>query len=407
MSIPYTITANGADAIIHSITFVDDPNIQHYADLSAFGGTVDNTDDTTVVTHSKTYSTGGYLSKLFVKDSSPITKTVAGYIGSTLIINSPGISGVYPAIGWVTNSSDNAFDGLHVVSFTSATYIELSGPPVGSVTIGGSITFSTTTNEIVMNNTAGIAAGWQVKDNSYLQGDHVHVLEVKGDNATLVVESLASGPAGGSPMIFYTTTNFLTLVESTADLDIDWTASGSGYNGQYITSIVDGSTVIMSGPPTTIPSGTIIFTSPDNLYTLIAGTSIVFTLTYTTPTLTLGTNYPSVVSINVTQNSISATKTINNFVTVSTVPVPPNLPTYDPGGSGAGGTGGGGGFTVDVQTFDDGSTLTTVTDLATGITTTTATDAPPDAPAVDNTNNTGSIDYGGGFDTGGFGGGDE
>ena len=370
-NIPYTITNNGIDAVIHSITFVDDSNIQHHADLSVFGGSSDNTDNTTVVSHSKTYSTGGYLSKLFDKDSSDRSFIIAGNTGTTLKLQSPGITDVYPAVDWVANSDDagNVYDGLHIVSFTSATWIVMSGLPSGPVTIGSNITFSTTTNEIVMNNTAGIQAGWQVKDNSYLQADHVHVLEVKGDNATLVVESLASGPAQGNPMIFYTTTNFLTLVESTANLDIGWTAAGTGYTGQYITDIVDAHTVIMSGPPTTIPSGTITFTSNANLYTLTSGTSVTFNIDYTTPTSALGTNYPSLVTINATQGSPVA-KTINNYVTISTAPVLPAPPPYQPTGGGGGQQGGGGGVVggwsvVSVSTTFgyDSNVMTTITTM--------------------------------------------
>ena len=330
-------------ADITSIIYTDDSNILHHSDFSNFGGDftgdTNNTGNSTIKTFNKTYVTGSPLLKEFLNYSFPVDAIIAGRTGTTLILASPGVIDPYPAVGWIADSDDNTYDGLHIVSITSATYIVMSGLPSGSPTIGGSITFSTTTNELILADTNGIGPGWKITSNGYTTtGTVISVI----NGSTIIVDQLpATTPALGNDMIFTSSTNFLTL-NNTNSINVGWIATNNGYNGtQEIISVDDSNTVIMSAPPNGTPSigGTITFSNEIiPIYTLSPLTSIVFLIDYTNNTANLGT-WPSLVTINAKQGG-SVVKYINNYVALNATPLPP--PTITPIFEGRGGGGGGG-----------------------------------------------------------------
>ena len=321
------------DANINSIEVSDDPNVLHHSNFSNFGGDftgdTDNTDNTTIITKNKTYVTGSPLRKLYQSDTSPIDVQYKSNTGTTLVVSST--VGLYT--GWMANSDDNTYDGLYITSVTSATWLGMSGSPVGIPILNGNITFSTATNEVTLSNTTGLGPGWTITSNGYSSGQNAYILSVKS-GSTIIVDQLPETPATpGNPMIFTSSTNFLTL-NNTNNLGTGWSASGNGYNGtQYIVSI-DGDNLLMTAPPNGTPSvgGTITFTSVNSIYTLATLTSITFSIDYTNNSTTIGSSYPSIVTINASQGA-PITSVINNFVAINATPV---SPIYGGGGGGQG-----------------------------------------------------------------------
>ena len=327
-------------AVINSITVSDDSNILHHSNFSNFGGDfagdTDNTSNTTQITKNKTYVTGSPLRKAYQSDTSPIDVQYKSNTGTTLVVNST--AGLLPS--WVANSDDDTYDGLYIVTVTSATWLVMSGTPVGTPILNGNITFSTSTNEVTLSNTTGLGPNWIITSNGYSIGQNAYIVSVKNFTTIIVDQLPATTPTVGNDMIFTSSTNFLTLI-NTIDLATGWSASGNGYNGsQHIVSI-DGSTLIMDAPPNGTPSfgGTITFTSVGNIYTLAPQSSVTFSMDYTNQTTTIGASYPSVVTINATQGA-AVVKNINNFVAINATPV---SPIYDPASSGRGGDFSGGG----------------------------------------------------------------
>lgn len=338
---------------IRSITYVDDSNVTHHADYSnfAYGGT-DNTGTTTVITHIKQYVTGDYLQRSFVSDTHDRTVHYSTHTGSTLNIeNDAGFltTGIGP--GWTADSSDGAYNGTqYVVSITSATQIIMSAPPlIPNPIVSGSIVFSSSTNKIVISDTTGIYAGWEIRDNGYTTPGNVLSVE---DSQTLVVDILPNNPEPGNSMLFTTSTNYLTL-SNTNSIEAGWTASSSddAYDdSQYVLLVVDGNTVQMSAQPnsapsTSSPANQITFTSNQSLATIDAGTTTTFSVNYTNNNSTPATNYPSVLTINARNlgNNANIVGFINNFVSINLPPPPPSTYTSGREGSGRGGSRGGSG----------------------------------------------------------------
>jgi hypothetical protein len=353
---PITFTLANQSAYpmdIKNITYVDDSNIQHHSNYSnfAYGGS-DNTSNSTLITSTKHYQTGDYLDKIFNYDTHPRPVHYSTHTGTQLNIeNDVGFltTGIGP--GWVANSSDGSYDGTQsVVSVSSPTRIIMSDPPLNpNPIVGGTITFSTTTHKIEMNNTTGIYAEWKIIGNGY--GTHATVLSVVGDGITLIVDVLPVNPQVGNPMLFTSSTNYLTL-NDTGSLVAGWTADGNGYDStQSILSVIDGFTVQMSGPPVSTPAtgnpaDQITFTNNIALVELGAGASTTFTINYVNLTSNVGVSYPSAITIDAIYNLIPVVGYINNFTSINSPPPPP--PTYAPtgGGGGGGGHGGGGGYTA-------------------------------------------------------------
>ena len=345
-------------ATITSIEIADDPNTLHHSDFSNFGGDftgdTNNTGNTTVITKNKTYVTGSPLRKLYQSDTAPVSVQYKSNAGPALVVNST----VGLHTGWIANSDDNTYDGLYIMSVTSATWLVMSGSPTGTPVVNGNITFSTTTNEVTLSNTTGLGPGWTITSNGYSSGQNAYIISVKTGSTIIVDQLPGTTPTVGNPMIFTSSTNFVTL-NNTNDLGTGWSASGNGYNGtQHIVSI-DGDTLLMDSPPNGTPSvgGTITFTSVNSIYTLATLTSITFSIDYTNQTTNIGSSYPSVVTINAIQGA-PVVKNINNFVAINATPVSPiyDYTGNDSGRGGGGGSGGGApGCSADGPSADGGS----------------------------------------------------
>jgi hypothetical protein len=388
--ITYTLTnTNTTDNIeIRYFTFVDDANASHVADLSGVGGTGGYTDNNTLKVRNKTYDTGGYLRKRYTNDSHTRIGHYSTHTGSTLTLkNDTGHLTDYPngvQAGWVVDQIGSPFDGLTVTNVISNTSLVMSGPPAFLPTFGESIEFSTTTYVVILQNTTGLAPGWAITENGYTpppSGAPAYIIDVIDSTSVQVNRLPDTTPIynNGAYTYFTSSTNFLTLNESTANLGTGYSASGNGYDGsQSIISIVDGNTVIMSDLPSSVPTSgnTITFTDQAPQYILPPLGYGTFTVDYTTPTHTVGTNYPGTVTINARKSGSPINKIAYTFVNISS---PPAIPPTFPGGGGAGNGGGSGGngqsWSVVTQTFDDGSTLTTVTNDVTGLSYTISTDA--------------------------------
>jgi len=339
---PYTIQNLSTDtsADIRSVTFVDQSGIAHHSDFSNFGGiftgNTNHTPNTTVQTRSKTYVTGSPLRKTFVSDTRPITKTIASsppgaYITSSLLTVT-NVTGL--VTGWQGNG---VWAGVYIIGISGGTNtLTMSSVPSGAPTPGGSVIFSTSTKEITLSNTTGLGAGWTISGNGYTVPGTVTSVK---DGSTIVVSALADttpSTSAGNPNIFTSSTNFLTL-NNTTGLDIGWEATGNGYDGTQQIQSINGDTVIMSAPPGSGPvvGNAIEFTnSTIPIYILAPLSSIVFSLDYTNSTSVLG-NYSSAVTINGNLVGPVILK-INNYVGIGAKPVPI---VYAPTGGGAGGQG--------------------------------------------------------------------
>ena len=353
--ITFTLENKTVDQIsIKSITYADNANITHHSDYSNFdfGGT-DNTGNTSSEQFVKRYVTGDYLQRSYISDTSPITVYYSTHTGNTLTIKDSTTAGLYA--GWTADTlgGDNAFDGLTIVSIGGPTTILLSGPP--SVAIpnqGESIKFSFATNKLVINSTAGISAGWEIRDNGYSTPGNVISVE---DSQTLVVDTLPTNPSTNpvNKFLFTSSTNYLTL-NNTNNIEAGFTAlsSDNAYDdSQYVLLVVDGTTVQMSdqpnsSPSTTNPENQITFTSTRPIVTIDAGQSTSFVVNYTNNNSTPAANLPSLLTINAKNlgNNSNIVGNVNNYVSINLPPPPP--PTYTGGlqggggGSGRGGSGG-------------------------------------------------------------------
>lgn len=336
-------------ATINSILVTDDANILHHSNFSNFGGDftgdTNNTGNTTVVTKNKSYVTGSPLLKEYDSATFPIDVRYKGHTGTTLIVDST----VGLVSSWVSNSDDDTYDGLYIVTVTSATWLVMSGTPSGTPVFNGNIEFSTSTNELTLQSpdtTSGLGPGWTITGNGYEVVQNAYIISVK-DSTTLIVDQLpVNTPTPGNDMIFTSSTNFLTL-NNVTDLAVGWSLSGNGYNGtQRIFSIDAGSdTVITDLPPNGFPSvsgGPITFTSDYTLYTLAPLASVMFSMDYTNVTTNVGPSYPSLVTINAIQGA-PVVKLINNYVAINATPVSPIFAGRDGGGGGGNFDGGGGG----------------------------------------------------------------
>jgi hypothetical protein len=342
-------TSTTLSAVVNSFTFVTDPAIQHSADLAAFSGLTDNyTGATTIVTLSTNYVTGGLSKKPYASATFPVTQTIAGYNGTTLVVDST--TNLTDKIGWQGNG---VYLGRYIVSITSATWLVMSNTPLSAPTPTNPIIFSTSTNELTLSGTTptlGMAAGWTILGNGY--NSVGTVISVK-NSYTLIVNNLPdTTPTIGNPMTFRAPgvdgSKTVTVVSS-AGLSNGFFASGNGFTlDQYITN-VSGNVLTMSAEPNGTPEfgGSISFVNSNaTLYTIPPSGSVSFNLDYSNVSGTTGhpsTPYASTLTVKITQGT-QRSLVVRNFVSINAIPVPPPPPTYTPRGGpgGDGGRGGGG-----------------------------------------------------------------
>ena len=353
--ITYTLSNRGiADIDLKNISYVDDSNIQHYSDYSNFnyGGT-DNTSDSSAEQYVKRYVTGDFKEKRFVSDTHARTVYYSTHTGATLTVQdsvghtTDGIQASWAAAG-------TGFAGLYVQQVISPTVLLLTGTPTATWdSAGQTITFSTSSIQIKLTETVDLYPSWSIINNGYNAGDNAVIISKLNDNATLNVNVLPTNPTVNNKMLFTSSTNYLTL-NNTNNLDVGYTAIGTGYNNsQYILNIIDSNTVQMSAPPNAEPNpnSEITFTSNRTLYTIASGESVTFSINYVNNTSNVGSNYPSALTIYAIQDSVPLVGLINNYINISSPPAPTPI-FYDIfTGDGSGGTRGG----FDAAPTDSGS----------------------------------------------------
>jgi len=342
-------TSPTLSAVVNSFTFVTDAAIRHSADLAAFAGLTDNyLGATTLVTLSTNYVTGGLSRKPFASATFPVTQTITGHNGTTLVVDST--AALTDKIGWQGNG---VYLGRYIVSITSATYLLMSNTPSSAPTIPSTITFSTSTNELTLSGTTptlGMASGWKILGNGY--NSTGTVISVK-NSFTLIVDNLPdTTPTVGNPMTFRapgTDGSKTVTVASSAGLSNGFIASGNGFTiGQSITN-VSGNVLTMSAEPNGTPEfgGSISFANSNaTLYTIPPSGSVSFNLDYSNISGTTGhpgTPYASILTIKVTQ-STQRSLVVRNYVSIDAIPVPPPPDTYTGNYGSSGGRGGDSGF---------------------------------------------------------------
>lgn len=353
----YLLTnTNAVNSIdIKHFSFTDDPNVQHQADLSNFNGSGSYTGNSTLNTVVKTYATGGYLRKHLIQDSHDRIVFYSTHVGTTLTIrNTVGHLFDYPngvQAGWVA-SGGTGYDGLTVVSVIDNRNVVMSGTPTSTPADGASITFSTSTHILILDDTTTLAENWTITENGYTpppSGAPAYIISVI-DSTHIRVNRLPDttptyGNGSGAWIYFTTASNFLTFNETTLGLSAGWSAQGNGYSGQSIVSIVDSYTVIMSDIPDSVPNsgGSITFTDPSPMKTLGPFESATFTVDYSTPTHLQGNNYPATVTVYAKEGASNLTRIAYNFININQAAT--QVPTY------LGGTNGRSGYTFTVESF--------------------------------------------------------
>lgn len=262
-------------------------------------------------------------------------------------------------------SGATAFTGVSTYPTTDALYVSDTSPVT-------KLYVSHTGTTLVVNDTSGIAAGYDVSGNGYTSGQTV-------DNVVSATWLLISGPPTFLPTVgqgitFSTSVPVLT-VDDTTDILAGYIASGNGYTlDQSVVSVDGPTTLTMSSFPngTPSPGGTINFRNPAPIGSIAPGASIPFTLDYTTGLSTESTNTARVNIVTTV-----GTEIVRTAIVLSTTPQPDPGLFFDPdnplisvppetttdGGStdgttDTGGGGGGGGicFTGDtLVTLEDGS----------------------------------------------------
>ncbi len=282
-------------AYINYFDFDVPSGITYQADLTNFGGSGSFTDTTT-----RTYNTAQYRSH-----TAPVNATYSRHTGTTLTVSST--DRILPS--WLV-SGNGYFSNQRVTSVINGIRLTTSAPPTVTPTVGGVITFSTSSIRLRVNSTTGISAG-----------------------------------------------------------DI---AEGNGYNGQSVVSVIDSNWLSMSAHPSTNPvyNGNIRFYQTSNLSEIPPNSSTTFIADYTNVSSNLTTYYP-LIDIHATINGVAGYERVRNTVIVSNAPVvgdPGVFYAGDAGGGGGGdstsscsdasasGCGGGGCFTANTKiTMADGS----------------------------------------------------
>jgi len=385
-SIAFTIMNRSSnDIVIRYITYTDDSNVDHVADYSVFGGSPVSTFDTTLDQYKKRYLYGDYIEKTFQSDTRDVIVNYSTMTGAVLTatVGVNGLGGI--ASGWVA-SGNVALNGRVVQTVIPPDTLVLDGTYVGTPVIGTGITFSTSTYQLILNNTDNLQAGWKIIQNGYIDADNAFITSVV-NGTTIKVNKLPNTGVNvvGNPMLFFsTTTNNLSL-NNTDNLQAGFTAkttANAAYDdSQSIVSLVgDGHTVSMTAPPGSTLTGNqeITFTSNNDLYTLIPGASATFMINYSS-TGPVGTNYPSVVTVYAKLMLPSPTPLsfiIRNYISVEeqvyvppgTTPapwVPPTPPIYTSIYIGGGEGRNGKSYTTTVYTYADGSTISITADSVT------------------------------------------
>jgi hypothetical protein len=187
---------------------------------------------------------------------------------------------------------------------------------------------------LTVSSTGGVASNYVASGNGFTSGQYVTTVI---NTTTFVMSAPPTFPPIVGQGITFTTSTYLLLVDDTTGISPGFVAVGNGYTvGQTVTQVVSPTYLRMSAHPNgaTTVGGTINFENRIPITNLEPGASISFTIDHTTSLLTEG---PFTTRVEIIGNlGVPAfTKVIRNAVVLSTVPADnPNLFFDPPGGPG-------------------------------------------------------------------------
>ena len=265
-----------------------------------------------------------------IRNNSSTTPAVINYF--TIATNLTQIQHTLNLTGWNSpwGTGYTAFTGASTLRTVSSTYISNVG------TLNKVYQYHNGTS-LLLNNNTGIVAGWGISSTlGYTSGQTV----VATSGTSWVITSAApnTNPVLGDAISFEPP-QYLLQVNSISGILAGWVISGTGYsNGQTVVATSGTQWVQVSANASSTPSGTITFTSNQDIMATIApGGTKTFSMNYANVTTARGT-YTSLVNIFATVGS-SVTKIVNNYLSIVAPAAVPSSPFYD---SGSGGGGGGG-----------------------------------------------------------------
>lgn len=347
MTSPTTFTIynySSSTATINSLEFITPAGFSHTADLSAMGGYLTSetaySESDTVPRTDVTYvsDTSPITTNYRRNTSTSVTRSLSGtatVTSSTLALSSTASI----SIGDMVSGSVN-LDSETAIIAVGGSSVTISRNPVGTISSGTNLTF--TRYILVVNSTNGIQPSWVISSNGYLSNQHVTTIV----SATWVTSTAGptSAPSSGLPINF-TTSSIELVVNNTAGISAGDRATRNGYtSNQTVVSVTDSTRLQMSAYPSSTPSVglTIRFYHDQAIIGLAPnGGSVPFIQDYSNVSSGLGT-YQASININAVINS-PVVKVINNTLFVTAAPVV--TATYDPGSGGysASYDGGGGG----------------------------------------------------------------
>jgi hypothetical protein len=229
------------------------------------------------------------------------------------------------------------FDQPPYDDFTGSTTIyQVSRAYVDDISPVTKVFVYRTGTNILLNNRTSIQVGMTVSGDAFTEGQTV--TDTSG-TAWVEVSDLPDGILAPGDAITFTPDENILIVSSTVGINVGWVATGVGYSGQVVEGFDPPNGLVMSGPPSTQPSGNITFTSNlDNMLEIAPNSSATFVMNYDRVTTVFGT-YTSTVKIYATQGS-EIVKQVDNFLILSAAPVPaPDSPYYVPSYDGGGDAG--------------------------------------------------------------------
>jgi len=265
-----------------------------------------------------------------IKNNSVSTSAVINYFN---IVTESQIQHTLNLTGWNSpwDTGYTAFTGASTLRTVSSTYISNVG------TLNKVYQYHTGTSLLLDNNT-GIVAGWVISSPSAYTSQTV----VATSGTSWVITSAApTAVIVLGDAITFEPPQYLLQVNSISGILAGWVISGIGYSsGQTVVATSGTQWVQVSANASSTPSGTITFTSNQDIMATIAplGTKT-FSMNYANVTSTRGT-YTSLVNIFATVGS-SVNKIVNNYLSIVPPNVVPDSPYYD------GGSGGGDGYQPD------------------------------------------------------------
>ena len=267
-----------------------------------------------------------------IRNNSTTTSAVINYF--TIATDVAQIQHTLNLTGWNSPwaTGYTAFTGASTLQRVDSNYISNVG------TLNKVYQYHTGTS-LLLNDNTGLAAGWGIGSTpGYTSGQTV--VSTSGTSWVITSAAPTATPVGGNAITFEPP-QYLLQVNSISGILAGWFISGTGYgSGQTVVATSGTQWVQVSANASSAPSGTITFTSNQDIMATIAplGTKT-FSMNYANITSARGT-YTSLVNIFATVGS-SVNKTVNNYLSIVPPGAVPPSPYSDSGGNGGdGGTGG-------------------------------------------------------------------